>query len=63
MIFMNNINIKVTLIILFFITGMAHGPFQMMDGVWLDVVYNIEMYYYNESDDPMINPLKNSRKK
>ena len=30
----------------------THGPFFMMDLVGLDVVYDIEMSYYNESKDP-----------
>lgn len=33
-------------------TGMAAGPFGFMDNVGLDVVYDIEMVYYNESGDP-----------
>jgi len=37
-------------------TGMSQGPFGIMDAVGLDVVYGIEMVYYNESqarrDDP-----------
>jgi 3-hydroxyacyl-CoA dehydrogenase len=33
-------------------TGMSQGPFGFMDGVGLDVVYGIEMVYYNESGDP-----------
>lgn len=33
-------------------TGMSQGPFGLMDGVGLDVVYGIEMVYYNESKDP-----------
>ncbi|PKN35849.1 MAG: 3-hydroxyacyl-CoA dehydrogenase [Deltaproteobacteria bacterium HGW-Deltaproteobacteria-19] len=33
-------------------TGMPYGPFTMMDMVGLDVVYDIEMSYYNESKDP-----------
>lgn len=32
-------------------TGMSMGPFGLMDGVGLDVVYDIEMVYYNESRD------------
>ena len=32
--------------------GTPHGPFGMMDRVGLDVVYDIEMVYYNESKDP-----------
>ena len=33
-------------------TGMPYGPFAMMDMVGLDVVYDIEMSYYNDSKDP-----------
>lgn len=33
-------------------TGMSQGPFGFMDAVGLDVVYDIEMVYYNESNDP-----------
>jgi 3-hydroxybutyryl-CoA dehydrogenase len=33
-------------------TGTSQGPFGLMDGVGLDVVYDIEMVYYNESQDP-----------
>ena len=36
--------------------GMAQGPFALMDGVGLDVVYGIEMSYYNESQDPKDHP-------
>ena len=32
--------------------GVSQGPFALMDGVGLDVVYGIEMVYYNESQDP-----------
>ena len=32
-------------------TGMRIGLFKMMDGVGLDVVYDIEMSYFNESGD------------
>lgn len=37
-------------------TGMAMGPFQMMDGVGLDVILDVENSYYNESGDPSDNP-------
>ncbi|MHA1491391.1 MAG: 3-hydroxyacyl-CoA dehydrogenase family protein [Promethearchaeota archaeon] len=37
-------------------SGMSMGPFTMMDGVGLDVVYDIEMSYYNESGDPKDKP-------
>ncbi|MEM2959338.1 MAG: 3-hydroxyacyl-CoA dehydrogenase family protein, partial [Candidatus Jordarchaeaceae archaeon] len=33
-------------------TGMNMGPFALMDAVGLDVVYDIEMSYYNESGNP-----------
>jgi 3-hydroxybutyryl-CoA dehydrogenase len=36
----------------------THGPFFMMDLVGLDVVYDIEMSYYNESKDPKDLPPK-----
>ena len=36
--------------------GMAYGPFGLMDNVGLDVVYDIEMVYYNESRDPKDHP-------
>ncbi len=32
--------------------GTPQGPFGMMDRVGLDVVYDIEMVYYNETKDP-----------
>jgi 3-hydroxybutyryl-CoA dehydrogenase len=32
------------------------GPFGLMDAVGLDVVYDIEMVYYNESQDPKDHP-------
>ena len=37
-------------------TGMTYGPFGLMDNVGLDVVYDIEMVYYNESKDPKDHP-------
>ena len=37
-------------------TGMPQGPFGLMDNVGLDVVYNIEMVYYNESKEPKDHP-------
>ena len=37
-------------------TGMTQGPFGIMDNVGLDVVYDIEMVYYNESRDPKDHP-------
>lgn len=36
--------------------GSPLGPFGMMDAVGLDVIYNIEMVYYNESKDPKDHP-------
>jgi len=33
-------------------TGMPTGPFAMMDGVGLDVVYDIEMQYFLDSGNP-----------
>lgn len=37
-------------------TGMGMGPFGMMDGVGLDVVYDIEMEYFKDSNDPKDRP-------
>lgn len=37
-------------------TGMPRGPFGLMDHVGLDVIYDIEMVYYNESKDPTDHP-------
>jgi len=37
-------------------TGMTQGPFGIMDNVGLDVVYDIEIVYYNESKDPKDHP-------
>ena len=37
-------------------TGMSYGPFGLMDNVGLDVVYDIEMVYYNESKDSKDHP-------
>lgn len=39
-------------------TGMGMGPFAIMDGIGLDVVYDIEMMYYQESGDPKDKPPK-----
>ena len=33
-------------------TKMKEGPFALMDKVGLDVIYDIEMSYYNDSKDP-----------
>jgi 3-hydroxybutyryl-CoA dehydrogenase len=37
-------------------TGMKQGPFGIMDRAGLDVVYDVEMLYYNESKDPQDHP-------
>ncbi len=37
-------------------TKMKEGPFAIMDKVGLDVVYDIEMVYYNDSKDPKDKP-------
>lgn len=37
-------------------TGMRMGPFGLMDSVGLDVVYDIETVYYEESGDPLDRP-------
>jgi 3-hydroxybutyryl-CoA dehydrogenase len=37
-------------------SGMMAGPFGMMDYIGLDVVYDIEMAYYQESCNPMDKP-------
>ena len=37
-------------------TGMPQGPFGLMDNIGLDVVYDVEMVYYNESKDPKDHP-------
>jgi 3-hydroxybutyryl-CoA dehydrogenase len=39
-------------------TGSKVGPFGIMDKVGLDVVYDIEMVYYNDSKDPKDHPPK-----
>jgi 3-hydroxybutyryl-CoA dehydrogenase len=36
--------------------GVSQGPFALMDQVGLDVVYGIEMVYYEESKDPKDHP-------
>ncbi len=36
--------------------GVSQGPFALMDQVGLDVVYGIEMIYFNESKDPRDHP-------
>jgi 3-hydroxybutyryl-CoA dehydrogenase len=37
-------------------TGTKFGVFSLMDSVGLDVVYDIEMVYYNDSKDPKDKP-------
>jgi len=37
-------------------TGTKFGPFSLMDTVGLDVIYDIEMVYYNHSKDPKDKP-------
>jgi len=37
-------------------TGMKEGPFALMDKVGLDVIWDIEMVYYNDSKDPKDHP-------
>lgn len=37
-------------------TGMKMGPFVLMDGIGLDVVYAVQMSYYHESGDPRDKP-------
>lgn len=37
-------------------TGMSEGPFGLMDKVGLDVVHDIEMVYYRDSQDPKDHP-------
>lgn len=37
-------------------TGMPFGPFGIMDQVGLDVVYNVEMNYFNETNDKRFLP-------
>jgi 3-hydroxybutyryl-CoA dehydrogenase len=37
-------------------TGMSIGPFQLMDNIGLDTVYNVEVSYYKESGNPRDKP-------
>jgi len=37
-------------------TGMKEGPFALMDKVGLDVIHDIEMVYYHDSNDPKDKP-------
>lgn len=39
-------------------TGMKEGPFALMDKVGLDVIHDIEMVYYRDSNDPKDKPPK-----
>lgn len=39
-------------------TGMKEGPFALMDKVGLDVINDIEMVYYRDSNDPKDKPPK-----
>jgi 3-hydroxybutyryl-CoA dehydrogenase len=39
------------------------GPFGLMDNVGLDVIYDIEMVYYNNSKDPKDHPPKALKEK
>ena len=39
-------------------SGMNMGPFGIMDLVGIDTTYNIEMVYYNDSQDPKDHPPK-----
>jgi 3-hydroxybutyryl-CoA dehydrogenase len=39
------------------------GPFALMDKVGLDVIYDIEMVYYNDSKDPKDHPPKELKEK
>ena len=45
------------------LTGMKAGPFGAMDYIGLDVVYDIEVSYYHQSDDPEDKPLEALREK
>lgn len=44
-------------------TGMNLGPFETMDAIGLDIVYNVEMSYYKESGDPRDKPPEKFKKK
>jgi 3-hydroxybutyryl-CoA dehydrogenase len=44
-------------------TGMGLGPFQLMDAIGLDVIYDVEMSYYKESGDPDDKPPKALKEK
>ena len=43
-------------------TGMPMGPFQLMDGVGLDVILDVENSYYNESENELDKPPEELRK-
>ena len=38
--------------------GMSVGPFRLMDYIGLDVVYNVQDQYFQESYDPYFKPLE-----
>lgn len=44
-------------------TGMNMGPFETMDAIGLDVVYNVEKSYFNESGDPKDKPPEKFKEK
>ena len=44
-------------------TGMKEGPFALMDKVGLDVVWDIEMVYFNDSKDPKDHPPEALKRK
>jgi 3-hydroxybutyryl-CoA dehydrogenase len=44
-------------------TGMKEGPFALMDQVGLDAVYDIEMIYYRQSNNPQDKPPEVLREK
>jgi 3-hydroxybutyryl-CoA dehydrogenase len=44
-------------------TGAKEGPFALMDKVGLDVIWDIEMVYYNDSKDPKDHPPQALRDK
>ncbi len=44
-------------------TKMNMGPFELMDAIGLDVVYNVEMSYYKESGNPEDKPPEKLKEK
>jgi len=44
-------------------TGMNMGPFELIDGIGLDVAYNVEMSYYKESGDLKDKPPEKFKEK